>query len=55
MNGKCVEKGDQKMMYASACADVLLHLELSVRPSTHLGRTGLDQIVCVFDSSCVFI
>ena len=24
--------------------DVLLHLELAVRPSAHLGRTGLDRI-----------
>jgi hypothetical protein len=28
--------------------DVLSHLELSVCPSTHLGRTGLDQSFFVF-------
>ena len=26
---------------------------MSVCPSTHLGRTGLDQSFCVFDSNCV--
>ena len=38
---------------------IRLFVCLAVRPSTHLGRTGLDQTVCVFDSSnchtvCVF-
>ena len=30
------------------CAHVLSHLELSVRPSAHLGWTGLDRIHFVF-------
>ena len=32
---------------------IRLFVCLAVRPSTHLGRTGLDQSFCVFDSSCL--
>ena len=41
------------MMYTSGVRIVLLHLELSVRPSTHLGRTGLDRMhVTLFLFAC---
>ena len=34
------------------CAHVLSHLELSVRPSAHLGWTGLDRIQVCF---CIWV
>jgi hypothetical protein len=40
-----VEKGDRNMMYANTCADVLLHIELSVRPPIWVGPDWIRLFV----------